>query len=123
MKTFIKAVIAAMLLVGGIMVVISAANAQQPQCAPYQVVTEFLDKKHKETPQFGGTSQTGSHLLIIFASKEKGTFTVVSVHAARKIACIRTSGINWNKLVAKEDSEFVPVEPEAAPKEPEGKSY
>lgn len=61
-----------------------------------------LSKKYDEAPVAFGL-QTNGNLLQIYASADKGTWTVISTSPAG-LACIVAAGKSWESLPVKKDS-------------------
>lgn len=81
------------------------AEGNQPQvrmpCHDAMEIHKQLSKKYSEAPVAFGL-QTNGNLLQIYASKESGTWTVVSTTPAG-LSCIVAAGKSWENLPEAED--------------------
>ena len=83
----------------------AAAEAEQQTrrpCHDYGEIHKQLSKKYDEAPVAFGL-QTNGNLLQIYASEDKGTWTVISTSPAG-LACIVAAGKSWEALPFKKDS-------------------
>ena len=83
----------------------AAQPGEQPTRMPCHDAGEIhkqLSKKYDEAPVAFGL-QTNGNLLQIYASENKGTWTVISTSPAG-LACIVAAGKSWESLPIKKDS-------------------
>lgn len=95
-----------LLAVLALTVISGSALAQTPRnpvrlpCSDYQKIASQLDKRYEEAPVSMGIQSNGN-LLQIFASKESGTWTVLSIAPTGK-SCIIAAGKSWESFDAVE---------------------
>lgn len=68
------------------------ANAQEPQCAPRDMLIGVLAEKYGETPHGAGLINEKA-MLEVFVSK-RGTFTI-AITNEQGIACVMAAGDAW----------------------------
>lgn len=87
-------------LAAGLFAVPAAAQQNQPQtrmpCHDSGEIHKQLSRKYAEAPVAFGL-QTNGNLLQVYASKDTGTWTVVSTSPAG-LSCIVAAGKSWESL-------------------------
>jgi hypothetical protein len=69
---------------------------QRPACHSYIEIARQLDSRYGEKPVSIGLQGNG-HLLQVFASKDTGSWTILSM-APNGIACIVAAGRSWEAM-------------------------
>ena len=69
---------------------------QRPACHSYIEIARQLDSRYGEKPVSIGLQGNG-HLLQVFASKDTGSWTILSM-APNGLACIVAAGRSWETL-------------------------
>ena len=86
------------------------AGAEAPQrparlpCHDYAKMAEHLGSKYDEQPVAFGMQSNGN-LLQVFASKDTGTWTILSV-SPKGTSCILAAGKTWEDLPGTSDDPF-----------------
>jgi hypothetical protein len=65
-------------------------------CHRYDEIARQLGSRYKEAPVSLGV-QTNGHLLQVFASPERGTWTILST-SPTGVACVIAAGSSWESM-------------------------
>ena len=92
MKGLTLALASLAILIGG------PAQAATLVCTTYASVAKQLAARHQETVIARGLAADGGHLIEVFASPDRGTFTIVMVMPdAAKKTCMLSEGMMWDE--------------------------
>ena len=91
-----RRILAAGVITGAILL---ALPSYASNCASRTTVVERLESKYEETFSAGGlqSMRSGQTLVEVFASEEKGTFTIL-LTMPTGMTCIVAAGTDWHQV-------------------------